>query len=142
MQSSPFIKLCWLKTACGGWCTSVRLSTFEDRPCIFGCGETRDELCHYLQCPLLWQFALDSVGGVENNCNFLHRIGIYEPSVEKLNRLAFCHALYHTCVNDTCCVGDNGMPYEKEVVLARAAQSSIFLSASNWWQLDLLSVQS
>ena len=106
-EASPYIKLCWLKTACGGWCTSVRLSTFENRPCIFGCTHVRDELCHYLQCPLLWQLVNNKIDGEEANSELLHRIGLYEPSLDKLRRLAFCHALYHSCVNDAHCIKEN-----------------------------------
>ena len=51
---SPYIKLCWMKSACGAWCASVRLHTVQGRPCIFGCLDSSDELCHYLACPILW----------------------------------------------------------------------------------------
>ena len=54
--ASPYIKLCWLKTICGAWCTSVRLHTVQGRPCVFGCRDSSDELCHYLACPILWYF--------------------------------------------------------------------------------------
>ena len=57
MKVTPYIKTCWLKTACGAWCTSTRHASFQDRPCIFACEHTRDELCHYLVCPILWQSA-------------------------------------------------------------------------------------
>ena len=121
-QVTPYTKLCWLKTATGGWCTGVRLSSVKERGCIFGCAEVRDELCHYLQCPHLWNFAREHVGGPELNCSFLHRLCLLEPSVIKLKRLAFCHSLYHTCVNNNECVRENGMPYPQATVLARASQ--------------------
>ena len=123
-HESPYIKLCWLKTVGGAWCTSVRLSSYENRPCIFGCTDCRDELCHYLQCPLLWQLASGACDSTELDPSLLHRICLYEPSNEKLRKLAFCHALYHACVNDTGCIKENGMPLSSEIVLARAAEAS------------------
>ena len=123
-DTTPYIKLCWLKTVGGAWCTSVRLSSYENRPCIFGCTDCRDELCHYLQCPLLWQLASGACDSTELDPSLLHRICLYEPSNEKLRKLAFCHALYHACVNDTGCIKENGMPLSSEIVLARAAEAS------------------
>ena len=83
----------------------------------------RDELCHYLQCPLLWQLVNNKIDGEEANSDLLHRIGLYEPSLDKLRRLAFSHALYHSCVNDTSCIKEDGMPFSSEIVLARASES-------------------
>ena len=60
-NESPYIKLCWLKTACGAWCTASRLSTYKNRPCIIGCEGERDEMCHHLQCPILWQLASEAL---------------------------------------------------------------------------------
>ena len=120
---STYIKCCWLKTVCGAWCTSTRLSTFQNRPCIFGCEDSRDELCHYLVCPALWQLALHSLRISEVSILFLHRICVSEPTHLKLQTLAFCHALYHTCVNDTACIDESGMPRSPYLVQKRASET-------------------
>ena len=123
LRSEPtYIKCCWLKTACGAWCTSTRLSTFQNRPCIFGCLDSRDELCHYLACPVLWQFALHTLRINELSILHLHRICVSEPTHDKLKTLAFCHALYHTCVNDIACIDENGTPRSFYLVQKRASE--------------------
>ena len=123
MKVTPYIKTCWLKTACGAWCTSTRHASFQDRPCIFGCEHTRDELCHYLVCPILWQFARVSLRINEESIMFLSRLCVLEPTTDKLKLLAFCHALYHCCVNDTVCIADNGMPRSAQIVQQRATET-------------------
>ena len=122
MSETTYIKNCWLKTACGAWCTSVRLSTFQNRPCIFGCEDSRDELCHYLVCPVLWQLALHTLRINESSIMFLNRICVSEPTQDKLKTLAFCHALYHSCVKDTVCIAENGMPKSPYIVQKRASE--------------------
>jgi hypothetical protein len=122
----PYIKLCWLKTVCGAWCTASRLSTLENRPCIFGCEGVRDELCHYLQCPILWQLALEAIRIHEVSIMILSRICVSEPSIDKLKLLAFCHALYHCCAKDTQCIREDGMPYAPLIVQSRAYEFSSY----------------
>ena len=97
---SSYIKMCWLKSVAGAWCTGVRLQTHRGRGCIFGCKDTRDELCHYLMCPALWQLARDTLRIQETSVFILHRLCINEPTPLKLTTLAFCHALHHACVSD------------------------------------------
>ena len=123
-RASPYVKLCWLKSACGAWCTASRLSSYINRPCIFGCEGDRDELCHYLQCPILWQLASEAFCQSDSSICILSRIGLLDPSSVKLKRLAFRHALYHSCVNDSCCIRENGMPFPSTVVQARASELS------------------
>ena len=89
---------------------------------MFGCEDSRDELCHYLVCPVLWQLALHSLRISEDSILFLHRICVSEPTHLKLQTLAFCHALYHTCVNDTACIDESGMPRSHYLVQKRATE--------------------
>ena len=39
----------------------------------------------------------------------LPKLSVVQPSLPKVELLAFAHALYHQCVNDTLCIGDDGM---------------------------------
>ena len=116
---SSYIKVCWLKTVCGAWCTSVRLHTVQGRGCIFGCTDTKDELFHYLQCPVLWPIARDCLRIQEASILVLHRLNIYEPSTSKLKRLACCHALYHVCVNVMMLSVSNQMAWPMRLILYR-----------------------
>ena len=118
--SSIFVRMCWLKTISGGWCTSVRLHTVVGRECIFGCSDSKDELCHYLVCPVLWCFARDSLQVSETSVFVGHRLCLIDPTPEKLKTLAFCHALYHACVNDTLCMNIDGFPRAAPIVQSRA----------------------
>ena len=122
LSVSPYLKTCWLKTIGGGWCTGVRLSSASDRSCIFGCLDSRDEVCHYLTCPILWQFANETSRIREDSIFFLNRICIIAPTSEKLKALAFCHSLYHSCVNDPVCISVTGVPFSPTRVQCRASE--------------------
>ena len=100
-QLPLFLRMCWFKTISGAWCTSVRLHSIMDRPCIFGCIDSKDELVHYLICPVLWQFARETLKLPEPSLALNHRLCLCEPTVDKFKLLAFCHSLFHTCVNDS-----------------------------------------
>ena len=119
---SPYLKTCWLKTVGGGWCTAIRLSTFRDRPCIFGCLDARDEVCHYLACPILWQLAFETLRIQEDSIFFLNRICVVSPTPDKLKALTFCHSLYHSVVNDPECISVSGMPFNSARVQRRASE--------------------
>ena len=98
----PYTKVCWLKTICGGWCTSYRMHDEERWPCIFGCPDCKDELKHYLICPILWQFPLPIVGMI-SSISIGERLCIVRPSALKLRALAITFFVYHSCRNDNLC---------------------------------------
>ena len=123
---SSYIKMCWLKTVAGAWCTGVRLQTHRGRGCIFGCKDARDELCHYLLCPALWQLARDALRIQETSIFILQRLCISEPTTMKLKTLAFCHALYHACANDCHCIAADGMPMGALIVQHKAHENSSY----------------
>jgi len=120
VQLPLFLRMCWLKTICGAWCTSVRLHSVMDRPCIFGCIDSRDELVHYLICPVLWQFARECLNVQELSIQVDARLCLCNPSVDKFKLLAFCHSLYHSCVNDSGCMNVEGLPNSGQCVQLRA----------------------
>ena len=122
-KQTPYIKICWLRTITGAWCTSTRLKSVQGRPCIFGCTDTRDEMVHYLECPILWQFARSSLRIYESSIHFLSRMCVSEPTSDKLKLLAFSHALYHCCVNDSSCMTDSGMPRQSQIVQQEASEA-------------------
>ena len=125
LSVSPiFVRMCWLKSISGGWCTSVRLHSLEDRGCIFGCFDSRDEFCHYIICPVLWCFARDTLHVTESSVFVGHRLCIVDPTPEKLKTLAFCHSLYHACVNDAFCMRSDGFPRAARIVQSRASEVS------------------
>ena len=117
---TSFVKMCWLKSVVGGWCTGVRLHSFHGRLCIFGCVDCKDDMLHYLECTILWQIAREVLQVRESSICILERLCIVDPSEEKFVSLAFCHALYHACVNDTRCVRADGTPCCSQVVQLRA----------------------
>ena len=125
-EETPYIKICWLRTIVGGWCTATRLHSVQYRPCIYGCSDARDELSHYLQCPILWQFARSTLRINEPSIHFLSRLCIAEPTSDKLKLLAFSHALYHSCVNDNSCMTEDGMPKSFQIVQQEASEACNF----------------
>ena len=92
-------------------------------PCIFGCTDSKDEIGHYLHCPILWQFASESLGGIPSV--FLEgHLCLVDPSAESLRALAFVHSLYHCCKNDPDCKMQDGRICDPRIVQSRAFQFS------------------
>ena len=104
-----FLRVCWLKAIAGAWCTTVRLHPGFVLPCIFGCTDCKDELLHYLVCPILWQFPREFLNYSEPSLSIASRLCLVFPSKDKLKALAFVHTLYHSCKNDFVCIGDGGL---------------------------------
>jgi hypothetical protein len=103
-QHAPiFLRVCWLKAFIGGWCTSSRLHTGANWDCIFGCN-ARDEFRHYIECPVLWQFAREHLKVKEYYVGHVNdaeeRLCTVQASYDKLKLLAFVHILYHSLIND------------------------------------------
>ena len=96
-------------------------ATVHDRPCFFCCPNSSDELCHYLACPICWYSARVAFIIQEHSIIFLPRVCVSEASLLKLEALAFRHTLYHTCVNDVCCVKEDGLPRAASIVQSRAS---------------------
>ena len=116
-----YLRLCWLKAISGAWCTSARFPLSPQHSCLYGCA-ARDELNHYLICPVLWQIARESLSLSEDSVLVEERLCCIHPSLSKLQLLAFAHTLYHANVNDTCVVFRNGCLACPRVVQSRAAQ--------------------
>jgi len=98
-DSKAFLRVCWLASIAGAWCTTHRMNEGVKWPCIFGCN-AQDKLCHYLTCFVLWHFAT-SLLGAGNAIFVADRLCLREPSVQKLRTLASVHLIYHSCKNDS-----------------------------------------
>ena len=104
-KNSPFIRTCWLRTAAGGWTTSIRMhSDVKLCTCMFGCTDSEDVLTHYLGCPILWSLAREISGLCETDISIISRLSVRDPSKDKLILLAYCHVLFHFAINDRECV--------------------------------------
>ena len=103
-SANPYVRVCWLRTVCGGWTTSVRMhqeTPFEK--CFLGCRECEDTLSHYLACPVLWSLSREISGISELSPSVHTRLSLVNPHIDQLKLLAFCHALYHYAINDEEC---------------------------------------
>ena len=92
--------------------------------CIFGCIDAEDVLTHYLECPVLWQFAREALRLQEDSIFLLSRLCIVEPSICKLQLLAFTHCLYHALKNDPRGVKANGFPVSPNSMQILASEIS------------------
>ena len=118
-----FLRICWLKTISNAWCTTHRMHESVLWPCVFGCNDAKDEMLHYLVCPVLWQIATEKLGP-EDSFSIGSRLGLCVPTVHKLQRLAFVHAIYHACKNDCLCTKADGTLVDPRTVQCRAAEFS------------------
>ena len=84
--------------------------------CIFGCADSRDEVVHYLSCPMLWDFAREALKIQEDSIFIGSRLCLVEPSMAKLKLIAFVHSLYHALENDPNCMGQDGLPVSSNLM--------------------------
>ena len=92
-------------------------------PCIFGCLDCKDEFCHYLRCPILWELAREALDMRETSFAVWDRLCLTSSNVNKLKLLGYCHLLYHTLRKDSDCFDQNGLIRSSEVVQRRANSS-------------------
>ena len=110
-ESAPsFLKVCWLKAISGAWCLTVRMCVVSacSWQCIFGCTDAEDVPTHYIEWAGLSQFAREALRLQEDSIFLQSQVGIAEPSIRKLRRLAFAHYLYHSFKNEPRRVKVNG----------------------------------
>jgi len=105
---NSFLRMCWLKAIAGAWTTTCRMPEPIKWPCVFGCVDSRDEIRHYIQCPVLWQLAREALSISEHHFSIGHRLCFYDCSVDKLRLLAYSHLLYHAIKNDSDSIHSNG----------------------------------
>ena len=94
------------------------------RSSIFGCIDAEDVLTHYLECPVLWQFAREALSLQEDSIFLQSRLCIVEPRICKLRLLAFAHCLYHALKNDPRGVKANGFPVSPNSMQILASEIS------------------
>ena len=82
--TNSYLRMCWLKAIGGAWNTTCRMHEQIKWPCIFGCVDSKDEICHYLQCPIIWQLAREALLFSENHFSVGHRLCFIDCSLEKL----------------------------------------------------------
>ena len=83
-----------LKTAVGGWTTSIRMHESIRRGCLFGCSESCDDLHHYIVCSPLWQIASQALK-VNDPFNIEERLCLVLASPIRAQLLAMVFCLYH-----------------------------------------------
>ena len=91
-------------------------------PCVFGCTDCKDEILHYLQCPILWQLAREALLLSEEHFSLGHRLCYIDCSRDKLRLLAYSHTLYHALKNDTECVNASGVIKDSQFIQQRSCR--------------------
>ena len=118
---NSFLRVCWLKAIGGAWTTTVRMHEGIIWPCIFGCIDCKDEILHYLQCPVLWQLAREALLISEDYFSIGHRLCLIDGTHDKLRLLAYTHTLYHSLKNDTECRDANGLIKDSQFIQQRSS---------------------
>ena len=78
------------------WATSDRYHEEVRLPCLFGC-EAKDELAHYLECPILWAFvnSAEKAHPDQWSCAPQERACFVHPDIRSLKCLAVAYRSYH-----------------------------------------------
>ena len=95
---TPGVAMIVIKTWSDSWTTSERFHENETLPCIFGCGG-RDNLRHYLECEHLWTPVNCCTGASSREWRYsvAEKLGMVNPCLRKLRRLAVAFGCYHSC---------------------------------------------
>ena len=112
-------RMVWWKTVCGAWTTSHRMHEADQLPCVFGCTDAKDTLCHDLICPVLWQLARE-VCPLEVSSDLPSRLSLVSPSRDSLNRLSIAVGIFHAVKNDMHCSFSSASASTPSFVQARA----------------------
>ena len=85
------------KTILNSWSTTYRLQEAILLPCIFGCEGCKDELQHYLTCPILWTIATSSASLPAPFLSLSPRekICLFTPSESGFRLLSLAYRGYH-----------------------------------------------
>ena len=102
-DSQFFLRMCWLKSVAGAWCTSIRMNAAHRLSCLFGCIDCKDTFLHYIECPILWQIIMEAIGPLES-ITVASRMGFHDFSMLQLQSLSLAHLIYHHVKNDPSCV--------------------------------------
>jgi len=86
-----------LKTWVNSWNTSYRYHETPRLPCVFGCDGMKDELAHYVMCPILFSTLLQLRPFIPPDP--VERIGLIRPSLDNLLTVACIFAGYHSVRN-------------------------------------------
>ena len=101
--------MCVVKTILNSWATSHRYHEKVLLLCIMGCKNRRDELEHYMRCPVLWRIVAESTRApVCNTC--AGRMGFSSELAPESNigsgqlklhlkQLGIAYTVYHTLRN-------------------------------------------
>ena len=131
LETTHFVRTCWLRSAVGGWTTSIRMHAEVSLcKCLFACPNSEDVLTHYLHCPVLRCLAREIFDISAISVSVDARLSIAEPHSGQFILLAFCHSLYHTAVNDKECLslhlaGDQASLQRRLVPLGRQLRHMI-----------------
>jgi len=99
--ASPSIKVIMLRTVSNSWATSHRVEQCQDSCCVFGCGLVhplvdtvpKDNLQHYLICPILWKIVRQLVGEDASSVPFV--LLCLTPRYSDFRPVALAHCIYH-----------------------------------------------
>ena len=94
----PTLAFAALRTWTSGWTTSHRMHETPISPCLYGCSDAQDSLCHYIDCGRLWRsfrfVAQTPIWPLQQRLGFQHRC--FDDFREALLALAVvCHC-YHS----------------------------------------------
>ena len=87
-----------LRAALNGWCTSFRMNEAVKYPALCGCNHQRDELDHYLCCPVIWSIAA-ATDSLVYPASKLHACALFESSLCTIIRIAVITNAYHFVKN-------------------------------------------
>ncbi len=85
----------WVKAISNGWYTSWRMSEEVKLPCIYGCFSEKDDIRHYLDCPVLLSIVHEH-SRTPLGPDRIHRLNLARPSPVTAVQLAMMYNAYHT----------------------------------------------
>ena len=82
----------------------------------------KDVYSYYIECPILWQFARETLRLQEDSVSLASRLCIVSPSLCKLRLLAFVHTLYHALKNEPRALLADGFPVSPQSMQSFATE--------------------
>ena len=98
-NATPYCRVCWAKTAAGGWTTTSRMHEEIRVHCIFGCSNMPDYVRQYIICLVLWS-TVAQVLNYSGSVFLERRLLLSEPTHKDLIALTMALSVYHSLKND------------------------------------------
>ena len=112
-----------MKTFTNAWITSYRMQRERKRTCLFGCRHSRDDMRHYISCPLLMKHLMEYQIFKNYLSPPVNTLMMAPNSVIGIVFITTAYSMYHAAVHDNRLEKDPLPEHIRELTATHAAHA-------------------